>query len=80
MILAATPASSRVCILICIDDEKPAVADSLCQAYERVIRAPTDSAEVNKMARGPKSRVARNDALYRCKCEGWKNPICDGLK
>lgn len=69
----------KFCFLFC-GIERATVADSFCQAYERVIRAPADAAEIGKVARTVAKRVARNDALYRCACQNWDNPICKDLK
>ncbi len=75
--LWAIPARAEVkfCFLFCVVDQPKAV-DGFCQNYERVIRNPSDSAEVKKLKGDTLKRTARNDTLYRCTCEGWKNPIC----
>lgn len=74
---AAEAGTGRIkfCFLFCAV-EGEAAADSFCQAYERVIRDPGDSASLQAARLSLQKRTARNDALYRCQCEGWKNPIC----
>ena len=70
----------RLCPFVCIDKE-PAVQtiDSFCKAYEKVVRGASDSAALRGVQDTIRRRMARNEALYRCKCEGWTNPICEGL-
>jgi hypothetical protein len=53
---------------------KPAVVDSYCTSYERVIRQPSESAISAPLS--VKQRIATNDIVYRCKCKGWKSPLC----
>lgn len=74
---ASEAASIKFCFLFCAVEAD--VTDGFCQNYERVIRSPSDSAEVRKMKGDTLKRTARNDTLYRCTCEGWKNPICGSM-
>lgn len=68
----------RFCFLFCEVEVSPG-SDSFCQSYQPVVRTPADSATV-KGARGPvQSRVVKNDVLYKCTCQGWKNPVCKNL-
>lgn len=56
---------------------KPAaVVNSYCSVYQRVIRNEQEGASLHAAARPVKERIAANDSLYRCACEGWDNPIC----
>lgn len=78
VILTGTlPSHARICIFVCIDDDAPAV-NGFCQAYSRVLRAPGESTKGLSLAL--RKRIAANDVLYRCACEGWTNPICAQTK
>lgn len=72
-----------VCILLagCQTDSTPAPSvvasvDSFCSAYKRVINTEHEGTSLKPAARSVKERIAANDALYRCECEHWDNPIC----
>lgn len=81
MLLATTPSQAqkvKFCFLFCAVEEVP-VIDSFCQSYQRVIRNRADSATVKAVPDPVRKRTEANDALYRCACEGWKNPLCAGL-
>lgn len=57
-----------------------ASVDSFCSAYKRVIGTEHEGASLHSAARPVKERIAANDALYRCECQGWDNPICARVK
>ena len=65
-------------LLMFCDTPKPSAVDSYCQSYQRVIRAPAESAINAPLS--VKQRIAANDVTYRCLCEGWENPICRAKK
>lgn len=77
-ISAARAERIRFCFLFCAIESTAAV-DGFCQNYERVIRNAEDAGAIKNLSRAPKSRISRNDVLYRCTCEAWQNPICAGL-
>ena len=52
----------------------PAVADSFCAVYQKVVRAPSDGAI--RAGDGVRRRIAANEVVYRCQCDGWKSPRC----
>lgn len=60
-------------IMFC-EPPKQAAIDSFCQSYQRVIRAPADSAIGAPLP--VKQRIAANDVTYRCLCEKWESPLC----
>lgn len=71
------PSHARICIFVCIDDDPP-VINGFCQSYERVLRTKGDSTKGLTLAL--RKRIASNDVLYRCACQGWANPICAQTK
>jgi hypothetical protein len=75
---SAAEAAARVkfCFLFCAVETEPVAIDGFCQSYERVIREPGDAASLRLARVSIQKRTARNDALYRCACQGWTNPIC----
>lgn len=69
----------KFCFLFCAVERDASTVDSFCQSYERVLREPGDGASLQLSRLTIQRRTARNEALYRCKCQGWKNRICEGL-
>lgn len=65
----------------CVGAEAPvASVNSYCTAYKRVITTEHEGASLHSALRPVKERIAANDALYRCECEQWNNPICQKVK
>lgn len=62
-----------ILVMFCQVEKAPAV-DSYCAAYQKVIRAAGEGAI--KATPEVKRRIAANEILYRCTCEGWKSPLC----
>lgn len=60
-------------IMFC-DQPKTVPIDSFCTSYERVIRNRGDGAITAPLS--VKQRIAANDVVYRCTCQGWTDPIC----
>jgi len=60
-------------IMFCEPPKQQAI-DSFCQSYQRIIRQPSESAIQAPLA--VRQRIAANEIIYRCSCEGWKSPLC----
>lgn len=54
----------------------PLAVNSYCAVYQRVIRSEEEGASLHHTHRTVKERIAANDTLFRCECEGWDNPVC----
>ena len=52
------------------------VINSFCQAYHRILRTSEEGAALAHAPLAVRQRIAANETLYRCHCEGWQNPIC----
>ena len=65
-------------LLMYCEQPKQPVIDSFCQSYQRVIRQASESAIKAPLA--VKQRIAANEIVYRCSCEGWKSPLCGNQK
>lgn len=52
----------------------PPMVDNFCQAYRRVIVGKGDGAISANI--DVKRRLAGNELLYRCKCQGLKSSLC----
>lgn len=50
--------------------ERPLVTDSFCHVYQRVIRSEAEGASLASAERPVRERIATNDSLYRCQCQG----------
>lgn len=62
----------------CVADgnNSPLVVNSYCAVYQRIIRSEAEGASLHAAHRSVKERVAANDTLFRCECEGWTNHVC----
>jgi hypothetical protein len=63
------------CVLCTIRKTPP--IDTLCQMQERMIRSPDDSRAVKALPADLQRRIVKNDARWRCRCQGWHHPVCD---
>jgi len=53
------------------------VVDSYCHIYQRIIRNEQDAEHVGRIeSRAVRERIAYNETLYRCQCEGWDHAVC----
>lgn len=76
----ATPADAgriQFCFLFC--GVEVDVVDSFCKTYEPVIQGTGEGKIIGRTGPVIRRRIDRNEALYRCKCEKWDDPICDKL-
>jgi len=59
------------------ESNRPAVAHSFCQAYNRIIRSEQEGEHVGRIeSRAVRERIAANEVLYQCACAGVDLPIC----
>ncbi len=70
-----------VCFILCFGWSPPAiqagpVVDSFCKQYQQVVRSKADSQNVKALPPEIQRRMAGNEVVYRCLCQGWKDPIC----
>lgn len=77
-IQAAEQGKVRFCFICEI--EEPVPVDSFCQSYRPLIQKSGDGEELRKMRDDIRRRSDANDTFYRCRCKGWKNPICETTK
>ena len=61
-------------ILMWCSTATPPATDSFCSAYQKVVQAAGDGAI--KASDEVRRRIAANEIVYRCQCEGWKSPRC----
>lgn len=69
----------KLCILFCITEQEEQVSvDGFCVRYSKVIQNERDAASFKAIPRSSaRDRLSANEVNYRCKCEGWKDPICN---
>jgi len=51
--------------------------NAFCAAYQRVIKTEEEGEQFGRVTSlAARQRLAANEALYRCECEGWSHEIC----
>jgi len=65
------------CHPVARETQRPAVAHSFCQAYQRILRTEEEGRQLGRIeSRAVRERVAANETLYQCACAGVDLPIC----
>jgi len=65
------------CHPVARESNRPAIAHSFCQAYQRVIRSEHEGEHVGRIeSRAVRERIAANEVLYQFACAGVDLPIC----
>lgn len=58
-------------------ERPPGAVNSFCAAYQRIIRQEHEGEQLGRIeSRVVRERIAANETLYRCECEGWNHEIC----
>lgn len=67
-------------IMICSplhNAQHPGVVNSYCALYQRIIRSEEEGAQIGRVeSRAVRERIAYNETLYQCECQGIDHAIC----